>query len=148
MIGPKFPESSRTVINIYLETQSDRDSVSTSIYGFTNRLSDFFSAKITDKNIKFYYEGQYIDLSPESLLKGFLKKKEDTGKEYDFQFMNYIVFKISEKRKNQLPFDKALSVSFDAKLKNNGLNEKKRLQSRTSAGYKKSYFICALHLTG
>ena len=146
MIGPKFPESSRTVINIYLETQSDRDSVSTSIYGFTNRLSDFFSAKITDKNIKFYYEGQYIDLSPESLLKGFLKKKEDTGKEYDFQFMNYIVFKISEKRKNQLPFDKALSVSFDAKLKNNGLNEKKRLLNcikmvnRIKKGSAKTFF--------
>ena len=141
-IGSKFPESPSLIpINICTETSSKQGSVIT--FGFPNKLSDYIPINLEDKTVELYHDGQYLELSPKSLLKGFLKLKLDTTvettaenaeestatTEFDLEFMNFMNFRINELQKNQLPFDKSLTLSFDALLKSNGKNEKNRLMS-------------------
>lgn len=124
--GSKFSESS-IPINIFIETRSKSGSVITTKFAYI--LSNLFPDDLKDKIVELYFDGQFIELSPESLLNGVLKKKEDSTKEFDFEFMNFMVFRITEIQKNQLPFDESLSLSFDALLKSKGKNEKERLKS-------------------
>ena len=125
-LGPKFPESSDIPVNIFIETRSKSGSVITIELAY--ELSDFFPVELKDKIVELNVDGRFIELSSESLLKGVLKK-EDSTKEFDFEFMNFMVFRITEIQKNQLPSDESLSLSFDALLKSNGKNEKERLKS-------------------
>jgi hypothetical protein len=148
--GPKFEESRKSLINIYLEYITKSATVITTKFGF--KISDFFPAELKHKKIELLYNDNFIEICPNSLLEGLLKKCEDTGNEYDFEFMNYMTFRITELQVNQLPSDECLLLSFDAILKSNGKKEKNRLKScinmidRVKISSAKSFFAPFLNV--